>query len=521
MLKSNSEGYDHITLKMLLLTIPSSIDIITSLINYSISSCTFPDVWKTAIVRPIPKNNTPNELKDLRPISILPCMSKIMEKVVCQQMTSYLENNKILPALQSGFRRGRSTTTALIDVTDNIIASQDRGMCSLLLLLDFSRAFDSINIPLLISKLSYYGFEPTALRWFNSYLSNRRQYVELKHSTGAVLSSSIAEVNRGVPQGSILGPILFILYSADITNCIKHCKYHIYADDIQLYIDFLPGNLDAALLNLNKDLDMIVKWATNNCLLLNPKKTKFMVLGSKRQLSLLPQTIDLTLMGEKVERVYMARNLGLKVDAGLRFEEHIVDSIRGCFYRLKILYRLRPYMSEELRTQLVESLILSRLNYADIIYGPRLLSKTQRLIQRVQNACARFCFTIPPRTHVTPYLNKNYALRMKSRRKLHLASLLFNIIEYKEPTYLYEKLKWMSQRRSCSLRNVSLQLAIPRHGSASFRGSFRYSATKCWNNIPPPIRNSGTIRSFKLRLKQHLVAEQRRYEGISGDMSFI
>lgn len=506
---------------MLLLTLPHSLEALTAIVNASISTSTFPDKWKVAIVRPLPKCSNPADIKDLRPISILPCVSKIMEKVVSYQLAEFLEVNKILPEVQSGFRKFKSTATALLDVTDNVIASQDEGMCTLLVLLDFSRAFDSINISLLLSKLSYYGLDPAAVRWFDSYLSNRQQYVELRQTSGEPLCSSLTENKRGVPQGSILGPILFILYAADITKCIKNSRYHIYADDLQVYFHFRPRDLSDALQKLNEDLTGIANWAENNCLLLNASKTKFIVLGGKQQLALLPNNIGITLMGEPIERVCEARNLGLIVDEGLRFENHVANSVRNCFYRLKTLYKLRPYLSEDLRIQLVESLVLSKLNYSDTVYGPRLLSRTQRLIQRVQNACARFCFYIPSRCHVTPFLNKHYALKMKSRRKLHLACLLFSVVNFKNPSYLYDKLKWVTEYRQCSSRHGSQQLSIPRHRTANFTGAFRYAASKCWNNLPPPIRSQKSLHSFKHHLKKYLLDAQRHHGNINVDQSFI
>lgn len=520
-LKSNAEGYDRISLKMLLMTLPHSLDTISAIVNLSITTSIFPDLWKVAVVRPLPKNNNPTDVKDLRPISILPCASKILERVVCQQMTDFLEKNKVLPEVQSGFRKGRSTTTALLDVTDNILAAQDEGMCTLLVLLDFSRAFDSINTTLLLSKLSYYGFDTAALNWFHSYLTSRQQFVELRQPSGSPFSSNLIEINRGVPQGSILGPILFILFSADIISCIKNSKYHIYADDVQVYIHFRPSDLVNTLKDLNDDLKRISAWSADNGLLLNPLKTKFMVLGTKRLLALLPETIQVSLMSQVVDRIYEARNLGLNVDADMRYEKHIADSVQNCFYRLKTLYNLRPYLSEDLRIQLVETLVLSKLNYADIVYGPRLLSRTQRLVQRVQNACARFCFNIPPRSHVTPFLSKHFVLKMKSRRKLHLACLLFGIIKFENPTYLYRKLKLMASSRQCSRRHASQQLCIPRHRTANFTGAFRYAASKCWNNLPPPIRALSGIVSFRFKLKKYLLDEQIQHADVNIDMSFI
>lgn len=509
-LKTNAEGCDKITLNMLMLTIPQTLKAITDIVNHSIASSTFPDIWKVAIVRPIPKKQNPTELKDLRPVSLLPCLSKVSEKVVCQQVSQYLEKNNILPELQSGFRKQRGTCTALLDVTDNILAAQDRGLCTLLVLLDFSRAFDCINIELFLAKLHYYGFDPHTIGWFHSYLTNREQRVEILLRDATTLSSAPASVNRGVPQGSILGPIIFILYCADITTALKRCRYHIYADDIQVYISFKPDEHERALRDLSEDLDRIASWAENNGLVLNPTKTKYMLLGTKHQINALPSQLDVTLLGEPVSRVREARNLGVNMDAELRYEGHVAESVRNCFYRLKVLYKIRPYLSEELRIRLVESLVLSNLNYADTVFGPRLLARTERLIQRVQNACVRFCFSVPPRSHITPFLNKQSILKMKSRRKLHLACLMFGVIKHKQPSYLFKKLSWIASKRECEVRQCSQQLATEMHKTAAFRGSFRYAASKCWNNIPPPIRTLKTLGTFKSRLRQYLIDSQRK-----------
>lgn len=227
------------------------------------------------------------------------------------------------------------------------------------------------------------------------------------------------------------------------------------------------------------------------------------------------------LMDRPIERVYETSNLGLLMDSNLRFEKHVANSIQNCFYKLKVLYRIRPYLKEDLRIQLVESLVLSRLNYMDTVFGPRLLARTQTIIQRVQNACARFCFDIPPRARVSPYLNKHSILKMKHRRKLHLACLLFGIIKYKQPSYLYEKLSWMSSHRPQDPRQCASRLSTQCHRSAAFRGSFRYAATKCWNNIPPPVRNLQTVLSFRLHLKKYITTHQSKEETLKHDTSAI
>ena len=158
---------------MLTLTLPQSLAAITAIVNRSITTGTFPDLWRKAIVRPLPKKSNPQSYKDLRPISILPCLSKVLERVIYLQVTEFLETNEVLPDLQSGFRKGRGTTTALADIVGNILEARDRGEGSILTLLDFSRVFDSINVPLLLSKLSYYGFDSETVAWFDSYLNRQ------------------------------------------------------------------------------------------------------------------------------------------------------------------------------------------------------------------------------------------------------------------------------------------------------------------------------------------------------------
>jgi hypothetical protein len=511
-LKSNAQGTDGIALDMLLLTLPQSLGAVTTIINRSIESHTFPASWKTAVVKPLAKNNQPTTVRDLRPISLLPCLSKVLERVVCNQLTKYLEDSDILPMRQSGFRKGHSTTSALADVTDKILAAQDDGMVTALVLLDFSRAFDSINVCLLLSKLSYYGVDAGTVRWFSSYLENRRQLVELIAADGSRLRSPALPVTRGVPQGSILGPILYILYSADIAREVKHCEHHLYADDMQLYLSFAVSDCAGAMAKLTEDLSCISEWCSSNSLILNPVKSKLMLLGTRKNLHRINSNgvkFSVCIDGVGIELVTVAKNLGLVFDSHLTFESHISECARSCFFRLKLLYKIRPYLSEALRIKLCDSLILSRFNYCDAVYGPCLLARSVKLVQRVQNACARFCFYVPPRSHVTPYHNKANMLRMEARRRLHLASMLFEVITTGKPTYLHEKLAWANSNGSRSRRSCTYVLNTPSHRTMAFRGSFRYAASRCWNDIPPPLRDLKSKFSFKKYFKAHLLKLQK------------
>lgn len=510
-LRSNAQGSDRISLEMLMLTLPRTLTVITAIINRSIVTSSFPDLWKIAIVRPIPKVSNPTSVRDLRPISLLPCLSKILERVVSNQLTLYLEHHGILPLAQSGFRRGHSTTTALLDVVGNILEARDRGMGTLLVLLDFSRAFDSINTSLLLAKLSYYGCNVETVKWFESYLTNRSQFVQVSSDNGDIMSSSPKHVYRGVPQGSILGPLLFILYSADIVKCLINTKFHLYADDLQMYLSFCAQDAAETVKYINEDLERISDWSRRNSLVLNPTKSKYIVMGSRVFLNkMLTCNLDLRIDGCGIERVLEARNLGVVFDGQLNFETHILEAVRNCFYRLKLLYRVRPYISVDMRVMLCESLILSKLNYADTVYGACILGRSQKLIQRVQNACARFCYNVPPRAHITPFLNKGNLMRMSARRKLHLATLLFGTILTKKPDYLYKKLSWSRDVNQIKTRASSYLMLASSHKTAAFRGSFKFAASRCWNDLPPPLRALKTIGAFRSKFKCYLLQQQKK-----------
>lgn len=277
-----------------------------------------------------------------------------------------------------------------------------------------------------------------------------------------------------------------------------------------MYLSFKPKDIRAAEVKFNQDLERVQAWAVSNSLLLNAKKTKYMILGTKNQtLQIANFCPKLFIGGEAVERVIEARNLGLILDEQLRFENHVSEMVRNCFYRLKVIYKIRNYLSTDLRIMLVDSLVLSKFNYVDCVYGPRLLSKTSRRIQRVQNACARFCFDVPPRSHITPFLNRHDILNMKCRRDLHLAVLMFGVVKTQKPLYLYSKFVWARDYNRYAARSSSVLLRTPRHGSAAFRGSFRFCATKCWNSLPPPLRSLQSKFCFRIRFKKHLLDLQK------------
>lgn len=510
-IKTNARGHDDISIDMLKLTLPKSLAVITHLINLSIESQIFPNKWKHALVIPLPKQESVQSYKDLRPISILPILSKILERIVQTQLSKYFKEYNILPQIQSGFRKYHSTATTLAHVTDDILTQSDRGNSSALILLDFSKAFDSINTELLLQKLSYYGVSSASCCWFKSFLSNRCQQVTVNLHNGTRLLSDIKSIERGIPQGSILSPLLFILYTTDLPTVLKHCKIHMYADDTQLYHSFKPELINDAFIAINADLAAVHRWSNDNGLVLNPTKSQFMILGTKKQRSVMTD-VQISINGNYLKRVDEAKNLGLNLDSEIRFKNYIQKKVSYAFYKLKILYRIRNYLTQDTRILLTDSIVLSNFNYCDVIYGPRLLAKTQKEIQRIQNACARFCFKIPKFSHVSPFINEKNILNMLSRRSLHMVCLVHKIVHSKQPIYLAEKLIWWKDAHNYkhgTRSHLLTTLDIPPYRTTGFRGSFKYAASKIWNNLPPPVRNISVFSGFKKRARLWFMEKQR------------
>ncbi|KAJ4428824.1 hypothetical protein ANN_25817 [Periplaneta americana] len=238
----------------------------------------FPKIWKQAFVLPLPKVKVPTDPNDYRPISILPAISKALERIVHRQITNYMNEHKLFDKYQSGFRAGHNTSTALLKVTEDIREAIDSNKVTILTLLDLSKAFNSVNFDLLTHKLRNLHLSETAVSWFESYLRERQQCV-----VSGNRSSSWFNITSGIPQGSVLGPLLFTIYVSDITSHVKHCNYHLYADDLQCYISSRLDRINDAIDKLNKDIDSIVTWTKKFHLNINPGKTQAIILGHKRQ----------------------------------------------------------------------------------------------------------------------------------------------------------------------------------------------------------------------------------------------
>nr|CAH7732385.1 unnamed protein product [Callosobruchus chinensis] len=292
-IKSNACGSDGITIEMVRLCLPAIAPYVLHLINSCLEIGYFPQLWKEALILPLPKIPAPRTPSDLRPISILPVLSKVLERAISSQLTEFLEVSAILPSHQSGFRKGHSTTTALARVCDDILRGMDNKQATVLVLLDFSKAFDTLNHKLLIAKCKHIGFDLISLRWLKCYLNDRHQYVTIRSKT-----SSKKPVCSGVPQGSVLGPLLFLIYTFDLINAIKNCSVQLYADDTQIYHSFNPEEHEYASTLINEDLINICSYADKHNLRLNAAKSTCMIFCSKKKRELLKSLVSIKIHSE-------------------------------------------------------------------------------------------------------------------------------------------------------------------------------------------------------------------------------
>ena len=248
---------------------------LTFVINSFFSNGEFPDAWKMARVTPIFKSGEQDLVINYRPISILPALSKIVERHVFLSLSSWFNKYNLLFSSQSSYRKHHSCITAMVNLVDQLIANMDDKLISSLLMIDLSKAFDTINHELLITKLSIYGVSPSSLKWFKAYLTSRRQYVRIDN-----VDSNSQIIRHGVPQGSILGPLLFIIFMNDINLVpISDCELHLYADDTTMLT--CSPTMDQLMTTTNQALTTIVDWFLKNKLIVNLKKTECMTVMTK------------------------------------------------------------------------------------------------------------------------------------------------------------------------------------------------------------------------------------------------
>jgi len=362
-------------------------EILTFLFNISISSGTFFDSMKISKVIPIFKSGSHNEISDYRPISIVSPLSKIFEKIIKSRLILFLDNLKILNDSQYGFRKKMSTELALMKFCNDTTNYLNNSKNTLAVFLDFSKAFDSVNHQILIDKLNHYGIRGTTLSLINSYLSNRTQYVQYNSE-----NSNILKVTSGVPQGSVLGPLLFIIFINDIINTTNNSEFIMFADDCTLYSN--STNITDLITSTNLNLKTIYQWSLLNKIYINMKKTKFIFFTHTKGIAI--NNIDIKINNVNIERVDTFKLLGVIIDSRLNFKSHINHVISKITISMGILFRIKPFLNRTTLKSLYYALVYSHLYYCNLIWGSANKTDIQN-IYTIQKRIIKFTFTTSSR----------------------------------------------------------------------------------------------------------------------------
>ena len=297
-----------------------------------------------------------------RPISVISAVAKVFERIIYDQIYAYLFEHDILSKSQSGFRSIHSTVTALLEATDSWAFDIDRGNVNAVVFLDLKKAFDTVGHTILLSKLSAYGIQENAFNWFRSYLENRTQICSVSGSL-----SKTCSLQCGIPQGTILGPLLFLLYINDLPNCLTNSYPRMYADDTHL--TYADKDVNIIQSCLNEDLLNISKWLIANKLTLNMNKNEFMLIGSRQKLNTLTASPVLNINGTPLNQVSTSKSLGVLIDANLTWGSHIERLAKKVASGIAAIKRIRQFVPPATLHLIYKALIQPHFDYCNVVWG--------------------------------------------------------------------------------------------------------------------------------------------------------
>ncbi|KAJ8710639.1 hypothetical protein PYW08_009154 [Mythimna loreyi] len=385
---------------------------------------------------------------------------QVLEHIFHQQLSLFLTSNDLLSPFQSGFRPGHSTVTALLKVTDDIRWAMDHKSLTLLVLLDFSSAFNSVDFDILLGILKSLNFSSSTISWFHSYLNGRSQQVRLDES-----SSDWCYLTAGVPQEGVRSPLLFSIFINSVTRVISS-HFHLYADDLQLYYHFRGKDAEAAASAINSDLKLIGEWSRSFGLQINPKKSQALVIGDRymRNKLDLASLTPLWFNGVQIEYTNKAKNLGVIMDSKSWTAQvaEVSRKVHCTFHSLKCLQSFLPLKT---KISLAQTLIQPIIDYADVCY----LDVTEELLnklERLQNICIRFIFNLKKYDHVSFGFRKVLKwLPIRLRKNTRILCLLFNILLNPKTPYLRERFSYSRPSDAPCRSHLKNLLKSPPHST--------------------------------------------------------
>ena len=478
-------GIDEISPKILKLAKPMVKKPITQLINMSFETSTFPDSLKIAQVVPIHKKNSTMCAGNYRPVSVLPAISKFFERAIDVQVVDFFENR--FHIFLSAFRAGFSCQDALVKIIEDWRKSLDENEYIAAILMDLSKAFDCLPHDLLLLKLKHYGLSDEASALLKSYLTNRKQCVKI----GSVCSS-LLDIYKGVPQGSILGPVLFNIFINDIFNFISKSNLYNYADDNTL--SYGSKNIDDVITTLEEESSVLIKWFSDNHMQANPDKFQTIAVGKKTH----DKNIIFNLEGNKIECEDEVKLLGVTFDFRLNFNSHISNICKKASQQLNVLKRIGKHLNRLGKLTIYYSFILSNFNYCPLVWHFCGETNTKKL-EKIQERALKFIYD-EENCSYEELLERSKLPSLKIRRMRFLAIEVFKILNKQTPVYLHDLIVMKKTSYSFRYRNT---VDLPRVNTTRYGlNSIRYAAAKMWNDFEGNLREDMTLNQFKILINK-------------------
>jgi len=474
---------------------------LSDIINLSVESDTVPQDWKIARVTPIYKGKgCKDDPSNYRPISVVCHVSKVFEKLISMQFVNYLNSHNLISEYQSAYLKECSTQTSLHKIIDDIYESMDEGEITAACFIDITKCFDSIDHELLLRKLKKHGIKKN-IDWFKSYLSNRQQ--RIIHN-GKL--SETKEIKAGVPQGSVLGPFLFILFANDIGNFIGNGQINCYADDAVIYVQ--STNINDAKQQLQNCINAVEEWYTENKLKVNVMKTEVMLLGTPQKISKVKEEDFCVKFGTKTLKVVKEfKYLGVQLDGSLNWNKHCELITRKSGLKLHLMRRLSKILQKETMVQIYKTYMMPILEYAATVWGYTSEQNINK-VQRIINMCARivhqnYDFINSRGADILKELKWN---TFKERRDFLLSVLMYKCHQGDAPATLTDKLTLqnMITDRATRYSDVSTY-HIPRTRTRKAEAAFRNQGPLVWNKIPLNIREASSLKTFKRLYKKEIL----------------
>ena len=463
--------------------------------NLALTTGVYPDNLKIAKVIPIYKKGSPTSVNNYRPISILSTINKIFEKILYARLINYIDKFQLIYKYQYGFRKKHSTEHALIELIDQIRFSMDNKQMTCGIFIDLSKAFDTVDHQILIGKLEHYGIRGTALELFKSYLSNRKQYVHINNC-----KSQTRPISCGVPQGSVLGPLLFLIFINDLPNCCPLGKFRIFADDTNVF--FHCKNSDELILIGKTIMIELNSWFTANKMTLNTDKTSFTIFKTNRLI--IPNLPDhIEFLNCKINRSTETKFLGLILDENLTWDQHITvicNKLKSLFH---IFYNIRDFLSEQDIRTIYYSLIYSRIKYGINLYGQAAKNKIKQ-IQTLQNQLLKVLSSKNYRFSTNELHKEFNLLKVEDIAKQETLTFVHNYFSNSLPPVFDNYFETFSN--NYVTRNGANTIRIKKHATETAALSIQIKGAKLWNGLDNDLWAIQKRKKFRLKFKTSVTA---------------